>query len=106
MLGILLLYFIGKYFYQLAEDFNKNRWAFAILGIVTYYAGTFIFGLLIGILMAVSGNNSFFEMNDIVLSLIALPFGLLSTWALHATLKKSWRKQKIIAKDTTILDDF
>ncbi len=44
MLGLFLLYFIGKIFYQLAEAHNKNKWVFAILGVIAYYAGTFLGG--------------------------------------------------------------
>ena len=34
MLGLLLIYFIGKYFYDLAAEFEKNKWLYAILGVV------------------------------------------------------------------------
>ena len=34
MLGLVLLYWIGKYFYKLAEEYDKSKWGFAILGLV------------------------------------------------------------------------
>ena len=52
MLGLLLIFFIGRAYYELASEFNRHTWGHAILGIATYYAGTMIGGLVIGLLMA------------------------------------------------------
>jgi hypothetical protein len=46
MLGLFLLYFIGKSFYELAHEYDKSRWGFAIAGVVAYYFGTFVAGIL------------------------------------------------------------
>ena len=51
MLGLLLLYWVGKYFYKLAEEHDKSKWGFAILGVVSYYAGIVVFGFITGIVM-------------------------------------------------------
>ena len=53
MLGFVLLYWIGKYFYELAEVYNKSQWRYAILGIVVYYGGIGLFGIIIGIVLEV-----------------------------------------------------
>ena len=50
MLGLVLLYWIGKYYYKLAEVYNKSQWGFAILGIVVYYAGIVVFAFAVGII--------------------------------------------------------
>ena len=50
MLGIVLIYWLGKYFYQLAEKYNQNKWLYAILGIVVYYVSQLFFGFVLGIL--------------------------------------------------------
>ena len=49
MLGLLLIYFIGKQFYVLAESFKQNKWLFAILSVVVYYAAGLIFGVVLGL---------------------------------------------------------
>ena len=94
MLGFILIFFIGKYFYQLAEEYQQNKWLYAIIGVVSYYVGTFIAGILIGILYVLIANDLSGLENtpDIVLSLMALPFGLLSCWGLYTILKKQWKK--------------
>ena len=46
MLGFILLYWIGKYFYKLAEKYQKSEWGYALLGIGSYYGGILLAGFL------------------------------------------------------------
>ena len=103
MLGIILIYFIGKKFYQLADQFDKNKWGHAISGVVTYYAGTFLVGLIIGVVIEVWGSISIYDLNDFVLTLIALPFGLLACYGLYTYLKKKYEKNASLTTDS--IDD-
>ena len=98
MLGLILIYFIGRSFYRLAEQFNKNRWLFAILGIVAYYAGTFIGGLILGIVDGFLGLGFNWD-NDLSLGLIALPFGVLMTYVFYVLLKRNWKKLDVETVD-------
>jgi len=95
MLGLVLIYFIGRTFYKLAGKYGKSEWGFAILGVVTYYAGTFI----LGIVLAIIAPNTIDEMNNLLLGLIALPFGLLACFILHFILNKHWEKQAGLSKN-------
>ena len=103
MIGLLLIYFIGKYFADLAEKFYKPKWLYAILGIVIYYAGTFIFGLLLGVIQLLSNTDFLTGIPDIFLGLIALPFGLFCCWLTHFILKRIWEK-KARSEEPEILD--
>ena len=106
MLGLILLYWLGKYFYLLAEKHNKHKWGFAILGVISYYAGSFIAGMIIGVaIIYFQGEYALDEMSDISMSLISLPFGLLSTWGLYQFLKKRWQKETVPVTNAEILDD-
>ncbi len=91
MLGLILLYWIGKYFYKLAEEYNKSKWGFAILGIASYYIGTYVFAILIAVIVEVLSPGYLEGFNERVLSLILLPFGLLSCYLLYYFLKKNWK---------------
>ncbi len=91
MLGLFFIYFIGKAFYSLAEQYKKNKWGFAILGIVAYYGGTLITGILLGIL-AEFGLFDLETFPEYALGLIALPGGALSCWGTYQILKKNWSK--------------
>lgn len=96
MVGLILLYWIGKYYYRLAEEFNKSQWGFAILGIITYYAGTFFFGLVIGVAVEMSSPGYWDDFNEMLFSLFMLPFGILSTYLLYKYLEKSWKSKSDI----------
>lgn len=98
MLGILLLFFIGKYYYELAQDYYKNRWLYGILGIATYYLGTVVGGFIVGI------ANELFDFginwdSTLNLSLVALPFGILFAFIVYVLLKRHWKKQVVSVKD-------
>ena len=103
MLGLILLYFIGKSFYTLAEENNRSRWGFTILGIAIYYIGSFLGGLILGLLTYVFGYYIDFE-NELLLGFLAFPFGLLAWWVLYTLLKKNWEKNPN-TKNSEILDD-
>lgn len=103
MLGLLILYFFAKEFYKLAIIHNKNKWLFAILSIVVYYAATFIAAIAIGVANAMWGDGRFVEENSTLLGLIAMPFGLLAVWAFYKMLKRSWENKDLI-EDSDIID--
>lgn len=103
MLGLLLIYFIGKYFYDLADNHDKNKWLFAILGVISYYFGTFIAGILIAIGYELWGVTSIENVNSLKLSFMALPIGILCCVSLYFILKRSWAKQETI--DDTLIDE-
>jgi thiamine transporter ThiT len=109
MIGLLLIYFIGRSYYNLAGEYSKSKWGFAILGIASYYAGAFLAGIIMGIVDLVTGLNYTETLPEIVLGLIAMPFGLLFCWGLYKTLKKQWgKKPRIVASevlDTNIFDN-
>ncbi len=105
MLGLLLLYFIGKAYYDLAADFDRNKWGYAISGVAVYYLGTFIAGIMIGLYYEVILEQSIDDMNDYLLGLMALPFGLLSCWIVYKVLERRWEYVELKANDSDILDD-
>ncbi len=94
MLGLLLLYWIGKYFYKLAEAYDKSAWTYAILGIVAYYGGTLVFGIIFGIIAEIISPGFIDSFNENLLGLLMLPFGLLSCYLLYKYLEKTWKKNR------------
>lgn len=102
MLGLLLIYFIGKNYMGLAEEYNKAKWLFAILGVVVYYVGTFIGGFIIGMIMVATNPGAIDTTHDLVWSLMGLPFGIGATVGFYFILKKQWSKSTIV--NAEILD--
>jgi amino acid permease len=99
MVGLILLYFVGKAFYDLADANNKGKWLFAILGVVSYYTGIMIGGILIGV-----GYELFIgsvdDVNATLLGFFALPFGVLACWGFYRILKSQWQKKKTFSESS------
>lgn len=98
MLGLILIFFVGKYFYKLAQDYYKHRWLYAILGIVVYYAAGAVLGLIIGLADVLIGLNIDWE-NAIGLNLLGIPFGIAADYGFYVLLKRKWEKEVVKPKD-------
>lgn len=93
MVGLILLYFVGKAFYDLAGLNNKGQWLYALLGVGSYYAGLFVGSILIAV-----GYELFIgsvdEINETLLGFLGLPFGVLMCWGFYRLLKGRWEKKQ------------
>ena len=103
MLGLLLIYFIGKRFYDLAGAYKKHQWKWAILGVVTYYGTIIISQIIIGFIYYFASPESFdYDGNfiatgtELMIGIATIPIGLLACYLLHRFLEKRWKKEKVI----------
>ncbi|WP_370478244.1 hypothetical protein [Tamlana flava] len=99
MLGILLIYFIGKRFYDLSEGYNQNKWLYAILSVVIYYASGMIMLILVAILDLFFFSWGFDWESSFGINLLALPIGLLTVWGFYTLLENRWKKSVVVVKD-------
>ncbi len=100
IIGILILIFIGRSFYVLATKHErKNAWVYPIVGIASYYGGIMVGGFIIGLVMAIMGE----ELDEAIIVLGAIPVGVGFCWGLYAILKRNWKKQNNVSPD--VLDD-
>jgi hypothetical protein len=102
MLGIILWYFIGKYFADLADDYGKSRWGYAILGVVVYNVGQIIVGIGLFIITDMSDSFEFDFTDQLSTALVGLPSGLLSCYIVYQLLKRNWSKNEVASEE--ILD--
>ena len=98
MLGLLLIFFIGRYFYRLAEDYSQNKWLFAFLGIVLYYAAGIVFGVALGLMDLIFGWNLDFD-NMFGINLLSIPIGIAACYGFYVLLEKKWKKSVVLVKD-------
>ncbi len=94
MLGLILLYAIGKYFYELADEYQKNKWGFVALGIATYYLAAVVLGILLGIILSALGLLDLEETSDLLLDLMIIPLGVISVLGLYYFLKRRWENER------------
>ena len=107
MLGLLFIYFLGKYFYELADHNGRSAWAYAVLGIVFYYGSTFILGVVTVVLVGMFLPDALDNITDFQLSIMTIPFGLLFTYLLYLYLKRRFSNtsKRMVHTDSDILDD-
>lgn len=103
MLGIIFIYFIGKAFYQLAEEHERSKWGYAILGVLSFYASSLILGIAVAIIYEVQGAN-FEDIPDFVLNILGVIIGALTCMGFYHLLKRQWTK-KPTSDDMDILDE-
>lgn len=89
MLGLLLIFYVAKAFFNLAKKHGRNQWLFGILGVVVYYGLTFIFGIVVGLIASLIGNYSLLD-SPFVLELIAISVAVIGVWLFHYMLRKNW----------------
>ncbi len=94
MLGLILLYFIGKKFYELADKFEKSKWGYAIAGITVYYFGAICIGMIIVLILEYFELFNIDSVNDTVLGILLAPFGIVCCYVLYIILEKKWEKEK------------
>ena len=92
ILDILLFYFVGKAFYDLANEYDRSRWGFAVLGVISCYGGVLVGGIVLALIYELGLSKSIEELNEVLLSLMALPFGILMCWGFYHILKRSWSR--------------
>lgn len=93
MIEIIIMIIVGKQFYQLAKKYNQQlAWVYGILGVISYYGGAFIAGIIIGLYSEITGDYFLDGMNDLMLLVIFLPIGVLSCWGAYQLFKNKWHK--------------
>lgn len=90
MIGFLILFFIGKAFFNLAKKHRRNKWLFAILGVLVGYGMLVIGGLLIVFIVAYMGNDAILDSSDSLIGFMGIPVGILSAWLFYYLLRKNW----------------
>ena len=103
MIGILLIYFVGKTFYDLAGLHKKNPWGFAVLGVASYYAGNILGGVLLAVLSEL-GLFSLEGIHETVIGIMALPIGILTCWGTYSLLRNRWEKSAEKVNRDEVLD--
>lgn len=98
MLGLIPLIFIGRYYYQLAHEYNRARWGFAFLGVGIAIAAQVLFAFGAGMLAGLTGNLQWINNGAIVLTLMAIGFAVIVVIVVYKLLENNWKK---VPKDKT-----
>jgi hypothetical protein len=95
MLGYIFIFYIGFYFYRLAENHKKNKWLFGIVGIITFVFGNFMYVLYANFFLEQDIN----EFNILSVSFKSFSSGVLSIFILFHLLNFIWSRKKVIREE-------
>ncbi len=100
MLSILLIYFVYKYFRDLARKYKvKQEWKYSLIGVVAYFGFQFLFLFVWGVVEVIN-NPNYADIDTSFNSgvgFLALLFGMLMLYFLHKYLEKRLQKQQEIS---------
>jgi len=102
MLGLILIYFVGKKFYELAHEHDRSRWGFAIAGVASYYASAICAGVVIATIIEINSPGYLNDANDMWFGLLGIPFGILACWGFYKILENNWSKARVEAQPDTL----
>ncbi len=91
MLGIVFLYYVWKRFSELALQFDKSKHC-GWYGIITYIGSVIIAAFLLGFFVQLFDLDIDLEKNS-ALSLMEIPFGLLSCYLMYLVLERKWTSE-------------
>ena len=101
MLSILLIYFVYKYFRDLARKYKvKQTWKYSLTGVVSYFGFQVLFIFVWAIVAIIMDPNYNFENNKSMNSgvgFLAMLFSMLMLYFLHKYLEKRLQKQQEIS---------
>lgn len=101
MLLILFIYWIWKGFTNLALEYDKNKWGYFAIGIISYYAGTLLAGFVVGLLSVFIGgldsidDSSFSSAGWNILFVLC---GVLTCYGVYKLLEHKGQKEKLLQK--------
>ena len=92
MLELLIMGFVGKYYYELAQDHYKHRWGYAFLGVGLYYGSNVLYWILVPfIVVPLFGTGVITGSMAIIVPIL---FSLLMCLLVYVQLGRVWRKKE------------
>lgn len=100
MIGLICVYFIGKYFYKLAQLYKQPKLIFTFVGIASFYFGSIVLGnILISLFLRGSIFFGIELARNFRISIFTMPFGIVLSCFIHFLLEKKWKKSQVNFKD-------
>lgn len=106
MLGLLILFFLAKWLFDLAKKHQKPPfWLYGLFAVISYYAAGFVGVFLTVLVIYLSAGSYNVYSNSMMLSLLEIPFGVSGVWLLHTILKRNWESPLKANPQNQLLDD-
>ncbi|ASS49551.1 MAG: hypothetical protein A3D31_02455 [Candidatus Fluviicola riflensis] len=107
LISLIITAAIGRAFFSLAHDHYRHAWGFAILGGGVFFGSQVIFGIILGVILALTENLEVLSTTSGVLMINLIGYGvsLAACGVLYFLLKRSWTKNPRNQKESSDLID-
>ena len=96
-LSYIFLFYVGFYYYRLAEIHKRNKWLFGLLGVALYFGASLIYPFYVRFFSEVTLE----ELDIFKISLKSFLVGLITVVIVFQILSFIWsRKKKVNQKET------
>ncbi len=95
MLSLLFILFVARAFYFMAEHYHRNKWGYAVVGLISFYVG------VIPVTLAFIGAG---VKDPLLISVASVPVGIVTCRLTYVYLRKQWRETPVVPRDRTSLD--
>ncbi len=102
---LLFTLIVAGLFFRVAKVNQQSPLIYAFLGVVSFYAGKYMGGFLVAILMEMAGYSTFYLNGNLAVELISIFFGLLACWLAFKLMKSGWHKDRKRKEEKRDRDD-
>lgn len=100
MLGILLIYWVGKRYYRMAGYYGKSEWGHVFMALGIYFGSQFILGIVGALVfpdffMTLESDKS----QELLINLAGIVFGLLVWHIIFGVLEKKYESELSYEED-------
>ena len=94
MIGLISCFLIGRHFFRLATENNKNRWTVAILAALATFIIQLFFEIVVAVLFSRSLQSFGPNGTQFITSLAGMGIGALIMAWIYREYKTAWEKKK------------
>ena len=106
MISIIIAIGVFRYYQTLAVRYGKIHWKYGLLGMGVCLAVQFLFWLMYGMAGLILDLNHFSQEMEFwsfsIVSILSCIVSLIVVWRLRIFLKKKWKKEAAIRKESEI----
>lgn len=103
LISWIFTYFIGKYFYDLAREFQRKAWPYTLLGVACFQGAQVLFGIIVFFVADQTGHHDIFRKDLRYLKLLAILAGLIVAIVSYTLVRQNFER-KTIHTDVDVLD--
>ncbi len=100
MLGLIFIFFLGHAFYRLAEEHSRNKWIWAVVGVLFYY----VFSVIVSFLGVIAATDWVLQ-NEMIYTFVVVAISIGASIGSYYVLKNNWEKAEKASFEDELIND-